>query len=86
MRDRFAAGVADAVRTLCLTVDPTTSCSAAASPSSARPLVDAVAAALRAQAASSPFLASLDLAARIRVVPADQPVAAIGAALLGDGA
>jgi hypothetical protein len=47
------------------------------------PLVEVVADALRAQAASSPFLASLDLAARIRVVPADQPVAAIGAALLG---
>jgi hypothetical protein len=45
--------------------------------------VAAVSDALRAQAASSPFLASLDLAARIRVVPEDYPVAAIGAALLG---
>ena len=47
------------------------------------PLTDAVVDALRDQAASSPFLASLDLAGRIRLVPADQPVAAIGAAMLG---
>ena len=31
----------------------------------------------------SPFLAALDLAGRLRVVPEGQPVAAIGAALLG---
>jgi glucokinase len=41
-----------------------------------------VAAALAAQAESSPFLASLDLAGRVRVAPAGQPLAAIGAALL----
>jgi len=39
--------------------------------------------ALRQQAAGSAFLATLDLAARVRVVPADVPVAALGAALLG---
>ena len=83
IRDRFAAGVADAVRTLCLTVDPATIVLGGGVAHLGAPLVDAVSDALRAQAASSPFLASLDLAARIRVVPEDQPVAAIGAALLG---
>ena len=42
-----------------------------------------VADALLQQAATSPFLASLDLAGRLRVVPSDYPVAAVGAALLG---
>lgn len=83
VRDRFAAGVADAVRTLCLSVDPATIVLGGGVAQLGAPLVSAVASALRAQAAASPFLASLDLAARIRVVPADQPVAAIGAALLG---
>jgi glucokinase len=83
VRDRFAAGVADAVRTLCLTVDPATIVLGGGVAHLGAPLVAAVSDALRAQAASSPFLASLDLAARIRVVPEDYPVAAIGAALLG---
>jgi predicted NBD/HSP70 family sugar kinase len=83
VRDRFAAGVAEAVRTLCLSVDPATIVLGGGVSHLGGPLVEAVSRALRAQAASSPFLASLDLAARIRVVPDDQPVAAIGAALLG---
>ena len=62
------------------------SCSAAASPSVGEPLRAAVAAALLDQAAASPFLASLDLAGRLRVVPSDYPVAAVGAALLGRNA
>jgi len=83
VRDRFAAGVADAVRTLCLAVDPATIVLGGGVSHLGAPLVEAVSDALRAQAASSPFLASLDLAGRVRVVPDDQPVAAIGAALLG---
>jgi glucokinase len=83
VRDWFAAGVADAVRTLCLSVDPATIVLGGGVAHLGAPLVEAVAAALRAQAAASPFLTSLDLAGRIRVVPDDQPVAAIGAALLG---
>jgi len=83
VRDRFAAGVADAVRTLCLSVDPATIVLGGGVAHLGAPLVEAVSDALRAQAATSPFLASLDLAHRIRVVPDGQPVAAIGAALLG---
>lgn len=83
VRDRFSAGVADAVRTLVLSVDPQTIVLGGGVAHLGQPLVDHVAEALRRQAAASPFLASLDLAARLRVVPEGQPVAAIGAALLG---
>ncbi|MBJ7356663.1 ROK family protein [Nocardioides sp.] len=83
VRDRFSAGVADAVRTLALSVDPQTVVLGGGVAHLGQVLVDHVAEALRRQAASSPFLASLDLAARLRVVPEGQPVAAIGAALLG---
>jgi glucokinase len=48
------------------------------------PLLAAVTAALQAQAAPSPFLAALDLAARVRLMPAGVPVGAIGAAMIGD--
>lgn len=83
VRDRFAAGVADAVRTLVLSVDPQTIVLGGGVAHLGQVLVDHVAEALRRQAAASPFLASLDLPARLRVVPEGQPVAAIGAALLG---
>ena len=48
------------------------------------PLLAAVTAALRAQAAASPFLAALDLAGRVRLLPGRLPVGAIGAALIGN--
>lgn len=83
VRDDFAAGVASAVRVLALAVDPRTVVLGGGVAQLGEPLRAAVADALRAQAASSPFLASLDLAGRLRVVPAGYPVAAVGAALLG---
>jgi glucokinase len=83
VRDRFTAGVADAVRTLALSVDPQTVVLGGGVAHLGQELVDRVADALRRQAAASPFLAALDLAGRLRVVPEGQPVAAIGAALLG---
>jgi glucokinase len=84
VRDRFAAGVAGAVRALSLAVDPVTIVLGGGVAQLGEPLRAAVARALLEQAASSPFLASLDLAGRLRVVPADYPVAAVGAARLGD--
>jgi predicted NBD/HSP70 family sugar kinase len=48
------------------------------------PLLAAVTAALRAQAATSPFLAALDLASRMMLLPGQAPVGAIGAALIGN--
>jgi glucokinase len=82
-RDRFAAGVASAVRTLSLAVDPRSVVLGGGVAQLGEPLRVAVADGLREQAAASEFLASLDLAGRLRVVPPDYPVAAIGAALLG---
>jgi predicted NBD/HSP70 family sugar kinase len=83
IRDRFASGVADAVRALSLAVDPKTVVLGGGVAHVGEPLRLAVADALRAQATASPFLRSLELADRLRVVPSDFPVAAVGASLLG---
>src|SRR6478609_504655 len=77
-RSRFAAGVAGAIRVLCLTVDPRTVVLGGGVAQLGEQLRAAVGAALDDQAATSPFLASLDLAGRLRVVPSDYPVAAVG--------
>ena len=83
IRDTFTAGVADAIRLLALTVDPGTFVLGGGVAHLGEALRSEVADALRAQAAASPFLASLDLARRVDVVPTHVPVAAFGAALLG---
>jgi predicted NBD/HSP70 family sugar kinase len=83
-RDRFAAGVADAVRMLGLAVDPAAIIIGGGVAHVGEPLQAAVTAALRAQAATSPFLTALDLASRIRLLPDRLPVGAIGAALIGN--
>jgi predicted NBD/HSP70 family sugar kinase len=82
-RDRFSAGVASAIRVLSLAVDPASIVLGGGVAQLGDPLRMSVAQALLAQASSSPFLASLDLAGRLRVVPSDYPVAAVGAAYLG---
>jgi predicted NBD/HSP70 family sugar kinase len=82
-RDRFSTGVASAIRVLSLTVDPASIVIGGGVAQLGDPLRTAVAQALLEQAATSPFLASLDLAGRLRVVPSDYPVAAVGAACLG---
>ena len=69
VRDRFAAGVADAIRMLGLTVDPAAIIIGGGVAHVGEPLLAAVTAALRAQAAGSPFLAALDLAGRVRLLP-----------------
>ena len=84
VRDRFAAGVADAIRMLGLAVDPRVIIIGGGVAHLGEPLLAAVTAALQAQAAGSPFLAALDLAARVRLMPAGVPVGAIGAAMIGD--
>lgn len=82
-RDRFSDGVASAIRVLSLAVDPASIVLGGGVAQLGDPLRVAVAQALVAQASSSPFLASLDLAGRLQVVPPDYPVAAVGAAYLG---
>jgi glucokinase len=84
VRDRFAAGVADAIRMLSLAVDPRTIIVGGGVSTLGEPLQVAVAAALQAQAASSPFLTALDLGGRLRLVPRGVPVGAIGAAMIGE--
>jgi glucokinase len=81
-RDRFAAGVADAVRMLGLAVDPAVIIIGGGVAHVGEQLLAAVIAALRAQAATSPFLDALDLASRVRLL-GPVPVGAIGAALIG---
>ena len=81
-RDRFAAGVADAVRMLGLAVDPAAIIIGGGVAHVGEPLLAAVTAALRAQAATSPFLTALDLASRTTLLPGRAPVGAIGAALI----
>ena len=83
-RDRFAAGVADAIRMLALAVDPGAIIIGGGVAHVGEPLLAAVTAALRAQAAASPFLAALGLADRLRLLPGQLPVGAIGAALIGN--
>ena len=83
VRNRFADGVAAAIRLLCLTVDVEAVVLGGGVAQVGEPLRAAVAEALERQAAGSGFLRSLALAERLRVVPADHPVAAVGAALLG---
>jgi predicted NBD/HSP70 family sugar kinase len=83
-RDRFAAGVADAIRMLALAVDPAAIIIGGGVAQVGEPLLAAVTAALRYQAAASPFLAALGLADRVRLLPGQLPVGAIGAALIGN--
>ncbi len=82
IRDRFAARVADAVRLVCLTVDPEYVVLGGGVAQVGERLRVAVAHALAQQASSSPFLRSLDLPGRVLLVPSGVPVAALGAALL----
>jgi glucokinase len=82
VRDRFVGGVAQAVRLLVLAVDPEIIVLGGGVAHLGEPLRLHVASALASQAASSPFLASLDLAGRVRLAPAGHPLAAIGAAML----
>ena len=82
VRDRFCARVADAVRMLGLAVDPAAIIIGGGITDLGEPLLAAVTAALRAQAVASPFLAALDLADRLRLLPAGVPVGAVGAAMI----
>ncbi len=83
VRDRVAGHLADAVRLIALTVDPEVVVLGGGVAGVGEPLRVSVALALADQATGSPFLASLDLAGRVRLVPQHVPVAALGAALLG---
>ena len=79
----LAEGIAAAVRILVLTIDVDAVVIGGGLSHIGRPLLDAVEGVLAGWAETSPFLASLVLAERVRVVPDGSPVAALGAALIG---
>ncbi|MFC8921336.1 ROK family protein [Cellulosimicrobium sp. NPDC057127] len=83
IKDEFATAVASAVRILQLTVDVRHVVLGGGVSALGEPLLDAVRGALESQARTSPFLSSLRLAERVSLAPADVPVAAVGAALVG---
>ena len=83
VKQRLVENVASAVRALVLTVDVDVVVIGGGISSLGEPLLGEVRAVLDSRAAMSQFLASLDLADRVRIVPAGFPAAAVGAALLG---
>ena len=85
VRDRFAWAVAAAVRILVLTADVDLVVIGGGVSALGQPLLRAVRAQLEREAEASPFLASMGLASRVSLAPADVPVGAVGAALLGRG-
>ena len=82
VRDEVAGYLAAAVRMLALTVDIDVVVLGGGVSEVGEPLREAIASALDRQAEGSAFLRGLDLSSRLSMVPRDQPVAAVGAALL----
>lgn len=75
-------GVASAVNVLVLTVDVDTVVIGGGVASIGEPLLGGVQVRLAERAAASPFIASLELTERVRLVPEGVPAAAIGAAFV----
>ena len=84
VRETFLAGVAAAVRVLVLTADVDVVIIGGGLAGLGDTLVDGTHRILNRWAAESAFIASLDLARRVQVVPLGFPAAAIGAALIGE--
>lgn len=84
--ERLVEHVAAAVRLLVLSVDPDRVVIGGGISSLGDELLGAVRGVLTDWAASSRFLAMIDLADRVEVLPRDFPAAAVGAALVGEGA
>ena len=83
VRRSFMASVASAVRILVLTMDVDLVVIGGGISNLGQRLLDALRAALDAQASTSRFLASQNLSPRVRLVPHGVPVAAVGAAFIG---
>lgn len=85
VRDEFVAAVASTVRILVLTCDFERIVIGGGVSELGAPLLDALVAELDRQALASPFLATTDMARRVRLAPAGVPVGAVGAAVVGRG-
>ena len=83
VRERFLTGVAAAVRLLVLTTDVDDVVIGGGLAALGDDLLGGTHRILNGWADSSAFLASLDLAARVQVIPPGFPAAAVGAALVG---
>jgi predicted NBD/HSP70 family sugar kinase len=83
LRSELIDGAAAGVRILVLTCDVETVVVGGGVSSLGGRLLDGLRASLDRQALESRFLASLALSSRVRLVPLDRPVAAVGAALSG---
>lgn len=84
VRRSFVTSVASAVRILVLTADVDLVVIGGGISNLGDRLLDALRVALDGQAATSRFLASQNLSPRVRLVPRGVPVAAVGAAFVGD--
>ena len=82
LRDGLIDGVVMALQVLALAIDPDTLVLGGGVAMLGGRLADPVRDGLRRVAASSPFLASLTIAERLRLAPTDVPVAALGAGML----
>lgn len=84
VREEFLSGVATAVRLLVLTVDVDAVVIGGGLAALGGQLLLGTRRILNRWAADSAFLASIDLATRVQVVPPGFPAAAVGAALVGE--
>jgi glucokinase len=82
IRDEVAGYLAAAVRMIALTVDVDLVVLGGGVSEVGEPLRQAIATALDRQADGSAFLRGLNLSSRLSLIPRDQPIAAVGAALL----
>lgn len=83
VRQQLVDSLASAVRVLVLTVDVDLVVIGGGIATVGSPLEEGVKAVLRRRATESPFLSSLELADRVRLLPPGFPSAAVGAALMG---
>lgn len=84
VRERFLVGVASAVRLLALTTDVDDIVIGGGLAALGDRLLEGTRRVLAVWAEGSAFLASLDLARRVQVIPRGFPAAAVGAALIGE--
>ncbi|WP_062200883.1 ROK family protein [Demequina salsinemoris] len=85
IRDGIFYGVATAVRMLVLTLDVEEVLLGGGLTRMGEPLLEGARRVIRGWERQSPFLASVDLTARVSVLDPDIPVAAVGAAMRGAG-